>query len=393
MKSRKKTDNHRRFARLFLWVMAVALLLIAGLNYGIDPLRCLRPRDHDGLDPFRPTACARGRKAHLAGSGDQQVALVGASRTDLGFDPRSPALGGRQACDLGMPMADASEILAAGKWVLARNPHLEWLILELDPAYFAAGYPNTSARRFTPWLSPLSPTEQHGSLFLGGDQTVLSIKTLSKWLRDERTGLVWDDRGMGHLTNVGPYGRIEPTSAWAVPSAGVEFDGKPSPGGWWPMDFADMQQLQDLGKTCRQRGVRLTVLLPPCHPARLWRFQQLGYWPLLDHYKTLLTEQANGLFEVRDCMVCSPETAETPVPGKGLTLYYEAVHFRPELGGMALAAIADKAPAPGQFGHAITPASLQEHLANARQRLEAYLLAHPQADGMLPPDSDPIVTY
>lgn len=313
------------------------------------------------------------------------MVLVGASRTELGLDPAAPALHGQPAYNLGLSGVGLPGILRAARYALMHDGALSTLVLELDPTYLRAESP---ARLAQLDASPLNPDLDRVGfgfrMLLGSQVTNQSIKVLRFAAKHQPMD---GGRGLRHYNEHDrpPYALFA-TRQWGVPGFDEgPFQALAKAEGF---DLVRVKDLLPLAETCRARGVRLVVFVPPSHAVRLAAFAKAGCWPQVKEFKRRLAAAAKaGGFEARDCMGCGPWATED-IPsqaGSRMQWYHEPIHFRKELGDQILGRVLGAADIPpGGLGAALLPDSVEAHLSKVDQDLLAHIADHPGLSGLLP---------
>jgi hypothetical protein len=123
----------RRYALLLLATLAVAMAAVGAAVWTVDPYAVL----HDGLWPgfnaLKPEIDRRAElwKAELLARERPQVAILGNSRAEVGFDTGHPAFAGRRVVDAALTGASLAEIERLFQQAL-RDPALERVVVSID---------------------------------------------------------------------------------------------------------------------------------------------------------------------------------------------------------------------------------------------------------------------
>jgi hypothetical protein len=137
---------------------------------------------------------------------------------------------------------------------------------------------------------------------------------------------------------------------------------------------------------CQAEGIRLVVVIYPYHARLLEIVKDAGLWPEFEDWKRELTailEQEGGEYPLWDFSGYNSFTTEA-VPGakeksKETRWYWEAGHFKKELGDLVLARIfgfPSAEPGVEHFGAILATANIEGHLAAIREQGAGYRSAH-----------------
>jgi hypothetical protein len=150
-------------------------------------------------------------------------------------------------------------------------------------------------------------------------------------------------------------------------------------------EFDQVQAVLALGV---RDSATIDVVIYPYHAQIMALFEQAGLAPLFDQWKLLLARQVDALraahpqarITLWDFSGYAPYQCEA-IPAKGdrqaqTRWYWEAGHFKAELGNLMLARMLDPAGA-GEFGVALTPAGIDANRARVARERAACLAANP----------------
>lgn len=143
-----------------------------------------------------------------------------------------------------------------------------------------------------------------------------------------------------------------------------------------------LEELRAVLELARQRRIALTLFIPPAH-ARQWEtLAAAGLWTQWEDWKRQLVQlnQASGnvatLWDFSGYSQISREALPPADSTAAMTGYTDSAHFTPAVGAQLLARL-QGAPAPVDFGVALTADNLDSHLAAIRQARTRYQVEHP----------------
>ncbi|MES2739333.1 MAG: hypothetical protein V4754_00045 [Pseudomonadota bacterium] len=377
--------SDRAFIRFLSWAAASAAgaaLLVTLLVLVVDPYRLygLVEGDFNRVKP-RPERFRQEIKLAHARALGANVFLMGNSRVEVGFDPDHPLLAapGRTAYNLaiaGTPVGAARDEL---DYLRARNRQpsvvvlgLEFLDFLLDPAL-----PQPRVRR---------ARAEHGADRLAWQAEALfsltSVLDALETLRIQRRPGMQTISARG-FTPLDDYRRHASESGYRALfhqralENGKSYLRKPHgllpPDGGPSIDFDELRAFMD---GALDAPAEVHLLIYPYHAQILAMFEQLGFWPQFEQWKSLLAREVDtaraahpgARITLWDFSGFSPLQCET-IPAAGdlrasTRWYWEAGHFKPALGGKVLTRLL-AAPAPGEegFGFALTGATLEQNRA------------------------------
>jgi hypothetical protein len=406
---------------LLLWFGFTAALLLAaaGFNWLVDPYGVHGSPSRPGWNLIKPSAV---QQAHLGQAFRvarvaPQTLVMGNSRAQVGFDPEHVAWPetARPVFNLSLPGTDIGVALQYLRHAIAlaqqekrAPPRLVVLGVDILDFLPAVQVPAKAG-------SELSPSGAHGApapIAQGGDlrqsKTQLeSLFSLSALMDSAATVLAQRDPFASHLTNLGfntmrNYERLAGNEGYrqlfdnkdrshmvtlayrARDKALLAAAKTPLPLAWDAR--ADLQAVLDL---CQQHRIELRLVVYPYHALFLQSLWQAGLWPEFDAWKRELAQlshapsaQAQPAITVWDFAQYNEATSEA-VPAAGDTQtqmrwFWEAGHFKRELGDRVLARILAPAPEDDHFGSRLTPASVDAILARGHVAGQAYRSAHAQ---------------
>lgn len=381
--------SSRTWASYLRWMLTtpiIAITTVALFNAFIDPLGVFgspRIADVNAIKPYldhhRELARYQGAIRLCPNTG-----IFGNSRAEIGFDPDSPALSGHglSAFNHAIPGTVASTTLLQVMWLQAANCLPKTILLGVEFFDFLGG----SAGRTLPTLQT-APAPRLDSNFFA--EAVFSITGL----RDSLTTLVLQrsrypatstHRGFNPLFNYIP--EVERSGHYVLFRQRAEENLRnwtrkplwlrPQQGG-----ISDDEATFDAILTRAAQGGSATyVIIYPYHAQIRMMIERLGMGQLFADWKRLVVRIAEmnaergGKVEVWDFSGMAPETLEA-IPAKGdrrthLTYYWEAGHFKKELGDLVMDRLLGK---QNNFGIKLDSGNIDSWLDEDRRRVQTFL--------------------
>jgi len=404
--------SHKRF----LWVLAIAFLLVctlgAGFNYLVDPYGLFGSSRIPGFNELKPAAAERGRviKPYMASRAKPRVVIGGNSRPEMGLNPQSTCWKDtdQPVFNMGIPGAGVfmqtryvQHAVESGKAqrVLLGVDFFDFLVdaskptgdidwdqlgkafdgrLNLD-AKEGGGTPIT-LQRAEDILSGLF------SLVALGDSivTITSQRDKNAATRHEdgfNPGLdyrpIIRNEGQAVLFN---QKNLELRKQLQQDNLGVlDVHGRQT------VPLLALRRFLDWADT---RGVDVVLFINPYHSDYLVQIEMAGKWSLLEDWKrqlaSIAAEHAVPLWDFNAFDQYSTESPPLPEDKQTeLNWFWEPSHYRHELGDLMLASMLNRAcghgAPPKGIGVKITGATLQRHLDTTNANLHRFIEANPQA--------------
>ena len=313
--------------------------------------------------------------------------ILGNSRAEIGFDPRSPAwpASTRPVFNLALPGGGINAALDELSQVLTyAQPKLivvglDFLDFRVDPAT-PADSPPIPADRLRSWRERLSA-------LLSIDALADSIATL-RAQRDSYPSSLDDDgfnpmrdyvgisRREGYYAMFRQRDQENAQSYVLGPKTIYRADHLPT---------SEFRAVERMIEIARGAGAQLRFVLYPVHAHTLVLFHQAGLWPAFEAWKRELAMRVEGAppgtnVELWDFSGFSPYAVED-VPPTGDTShemrwYWEAGHFKSSLGDVVLASLLESAAIQPRLGRRLSAHDLEEHLQSQRMELSEYERTH-----------------
>ncbi len=371
------------------WMFASLVIVIATvglINAVIDPLGIFHSPKINRINAIKPYLDHHREFARYkrAVSLCADTAIFGNSRAEIGFDPESPALRaqGLSAFNHAIPGTGGSTSLQQLLWLEEANCPPKTIILGVEFFDFLGG----SEKRPLPTLIS-HPAPQSDLRFFA--ESVFSISGLrdsltTLWLQHARYPATLTERGFDPLLNyipeVAQSGHYllfrqraeENVRNWRRKSLRID-----APNGGVSDDEAVLDAF--LAKAS-QSGSTTYIVIYPYHAEIRLMMEQLGLGQLFADWKRLVVKIAErnmrqgGKIQVWDFSGISAETVEA-IPLKGdtktqLAYYWEAGHFKKELGELMFERLLEK---PGAFGVRLGRDNIESWLVEDCSRVQALV--------------------
>lgn len=381
--------SSKTWASYLRWMLTTAFVVIVtvgAFNALIDPLGVFASPRISGvnaikpyLDHHRELSRYQGARRLCASTG-----IFGNSRAEIGFDPKGPAMAthGLSAFNHAIPGTGASTSYRQIIWLQSANCLPKTIFLGVEFFDFLGG----SVPPLLPTLET-DPAPQRDSRFLA--ESVFSITGL----RDSLTTLLLQrsrypatstDRGFNPLFNYIP--EVEHSGHYALFRQRAEENYRNwtrKPLRLRPIEGGvsdDEATIDAILSVATQEGSTTYVIIYPYHAQIRMMIERLGMGELFADWKRLVVAIAErnaehgGKVEVWDFSGVAPETLEA-IPAKGdrqthLTHYWEAGHFKKELGDLVIDRLLGKR---SNFGIKLNSENIDSWLVEDRNRVLAIL--------------------
>lgn len=387
------------------WMLATAALLVAAVALFVvlvDPLGVFGSPRIAGLNAVKPHFEHDRELTHWMGAKRlcSKTAIFGNSRAEIGFNPMSDALlaHGLPAYDNAIPGTSADLSYRQLKWLAEAGCMPSTVFLGVDFFDFlgAQAAPAMSALDAAPAPRIDANFVAQNVLSLTGLQD--SIETVA--IQQARHPATLTDRGFDPLDNY--VAEVERNGAYALFRQKAQDNIRtwrrlapriqPGPG-----VVCDTEQGIDAFVTrARAADAKVYLVIYPYHAETRLIVERLGLGALFAQWKKRIVDLAarhrepGQEIEVWDFSGLSPQTLEAiPAPEDRRTQlkwFWEAGHFKPALGDVALARMLGE---PNGFGIRLAPANVDDWVARDRASVLAFmatpspLLA--ELDSLLPP--------
>lgn len=376
----------KRFLRTAFLSAALAVGGFTAITVLVDPYDYWgRPRIK-GLNEYKPLA-----HTHLDAVKHRQylrtqprIVLAGNSRVDVGFDPKGPqwAAAGGPVYNYGLPGVSLAAVIELLMTSMADHrpervylgidfldfiiPEDRWSGFKADPLVPDKPTLGRSARRLSETTFSLDALVHAGMTVMeqGKDYPAdtrsdgfTPLKNYQALVQREGHAALFEQRSRDLVRRL----LQEPRK--------MDWDG---PGG-----NAQWQRLEQFLQLARAQGVEVVLFTYPYHSELLETLRQTGKWPEMREWRERLTELAAResvtLWSFTGYDAYSTETV--PQPGDTRThmrWFWEAGHFKPELGALMVARMLELPGAPKDLGRKLTPQDLEILTATLEAEGEVY---------------------
>lgn len=364
--------NYRQFNLAFFGLTIPGLLAVGLFNIGIDPygvmnspewrLNRLRTEQFNHVRLFKATSVTR-----IA----PKTVLLGSSRTDLGLDPKHPALAkGKPAYNLGLVGPNMYEVKRYFDHAIANQPELQTVVLGVDFFMFneykthPADFEEARLER-----ENLTPKELlNVTLSLGVTRS--SLGTIKNSWRSP-ANFLYHDNGFRYVHNNEPDNPLPQEFKNMIRGFFRE-------GGYYSrykLSQGFLNDLRELVEICQSRNIDLKIFISPSHATQWEALRLAGHWDDFEQWKRELV----AIAPVWD--FSGYHSISTEPISENMTYYWDSSHYRQEVGNLILNRLFDYEPAsvPADFGVLITPETVEQHFVKIRRDREYWANANPEA--------------
>lgn len=390
--------NIKNYLRLWLSFTTALLLTVATFNVIVDPYGLFRLVDRPVFNDIKPRAGTHGAmaKAYQVVRIKPRGLILGNSRSEVGLDPQHPAWpdNARPVFNLALPGTGPETTLRYLQHVLANSeeegtPKIEIVVWGIDFMDFLVNAHTPHAivetkKDMRLLANPDGSRNTSHTLQRVRDYTE-STFTLAAFLDSVHTLTNRNNPYSEDLTTLGfnpmrDYRKITADEGYAAifrqkdientkallrrPKAIFDASGRTSP------SFDDLRQVIAL---CRQNNIALYFIIYPYHTHLLEIINITGHWPALESWKREIVRivETEGLsdkkpIQVWDFSMINELTSEA-VPSSHdrdtvMHWYWEAGHFKRELGDLMLKRIFTHAGEVNNFGVLLTSNNIDRQI-------------------------------
>lgn len=374
-----------RYLTQFFAVVALVMLLVAGINVAVDPNGVFRQSWITGFNDQKTLKGdgGRGLKSLILRRHRFDALFFGTSQAEVGLDPASPVLGGQSCFNASLSFSNMHELTQAMAFA-ARHQQPRLVVIALDFVAFS-GSQVISGDFAKSGFAGVPPWPAYARRIFSAQSLEDSFSVLRKSQRGKPQFFTRD----GHVDPAvrGPYDRDKEFHD-LIASYLVREDGIADPAQRRQTSFlsfhyepARVDALKDVVRTMEANGAQVQLLISPVHAWYLDAMVQSGLQPSYEQWKRDLTTavadiaaQARHPVQLWDFSGYNAISTETvPAPGSRTAMrwYWDPTHFTTTLGNVMLARMLGQPVSeegiPGDFGTALTPANIETALARFRQ--------------------------
>lgn len=375
-----------------LATIAAICALVAICNAIIDPYGLYRVVESDGFNSLKTRAAQRGRlfKSRLLEVLRPSAIVLGNSRAEVGFDPRHvffTRMG--HAANLALPGTGPDTALALLKRAIELKPP-KVVVLGLDfvdariTGGAEAGGPSASERQWH------SRAEEQMHALASLDAFADSLRTVYPNRNGGAPGL--DRYGFNPMQDYPRIARtegyymlflqrdLENAKSYVQGPKEVLIAGAPT--------SEYFKAIKEIAELCGRAGIELHLAIYPYHAHILELFHLSGLWtPFEDWKRGLVAVLQDGKAPTTAKIALWDFSGYTAyamerVPQQGdhrseTSWYWEAGHFKKELGDVVLSRIAEQDPGSGDFGVDLLRVDIEQHLSALRRGRNGYWNKNP----------------
>jgi hypothetical protein len=400
----------------FWFIFTACLLLSVGIfNLIVDPYGIFRFVDNPGFNSVKPRAGSHGAvsKAYQVLHVRPKGLILGNSRAEVGFDPMHPAwpTNAHPVYNLALPgtgthisLQYLQHVLANAKKLNVDTPKV--VVWGIDIMDFLVDSKSTS---------PQKVRRKVETRLLGDTENAVSLSHVMPKVRDYAEATLTLDAFFDSIQTVAnqrnPYSEdltahgfnpmrdyIKITANEGYASVFLQKDianiknFSRRPKGIFDSGGFTSQNLEDLRtviRLCKQNGIDLKLVIYPYHAHLLEIFRITGQWPSFGNWKRelvkIVAEESSSLEKTSvtlwDFSQFSEITEETTPSNSNqktkMKWYWEAGHFKKELGDLVLNRVFNHPGAWQIFGVNLNLSNLEKIIATERVREMDYRVRHP----------------
>lgn len=367
-----RTDASQRFLRSFLCGLAILLGGSALLNRGVDPFGAYGGGVSRRLDEQSHAADTRVGKAELARRYTGRCVILGSSRARIAYDPRSDAIPGGPACNLGLAGTNFDEVRRVFDFV-SDQPNVREVLLILDFQQFSSGRTVTADFELSRFNPSQSEFAYQCNLLFNERTSRASLELLARAIAGDeaRFTSMGFDRPAYLEARRFPENIVEKTLRGSLTNAATLRGFQYSP--------ERVEALGSLAARCRERGIELKLIIHPVHALQLEAIRAAGLWSQFERWK----DDVLRIAERHSCpawdftgfheYACEPLLGNSAGQPGDWTWWWEPSHCRAELGDLVLRRVFQEESTDRTFGVQLTPDGFDAHLQRVRAQRELWV--------------------
>jgi hypothetical protein len=373
------------FGAFFAGLALLGVLAVALVNYAVDPYGVFGVAPVPGFNAVkpRPDVMLREIKFILGKRARPQALIIGNSRAEVGFDPQHPVFRMRQLRGFNAAVpGSGTEYAAAALQRFAASDEIQVAVVGLDFLDFLYA-PNETERPASSPAPQWATTRTRLLALFSSTAAIDSVTTLL--IQRERNPATLRADGFNPMLDYRDIAAREGYFALfrqrALESA-RNLAKQPHNlyvGG--PRTSPSFAALEAMLRTAGEKGIELRFVIYPYHRLLMSQLRDAGLWPLFEQWKTDVTAliddaRRRGVRVSLWDFACPDGFTDEPVPAPGdraatMQWYWEAGHFKKELGDRVLARIFDDPGASESFGFELSAANVADRNLACRRALAA----------------------
>jgi hypothetical protein len=361
-----------RFNLLFAALTFPGLLATGLVNIAIDPYGIVNSPVLAGVNELKPEQFNHVRLFKAADTiriKPRTVAL-GSSRTDIGLDPKHPALVNKPAYNLGLVGPNMYEVSRYFEHAVANQPNLKTVVLGIDFLMFNENWENSPDFD----ESRLEKTSLKAQDFLNISFSTSALKASKKTIKssvESEAYYLYRPDGLRYVYGNEPD---EPLEKKFEKMLGGFLEGEKSYQ-QHQLSQVHLDSFRKVVEICREKNIELKVFISPPHATQIEAIRAAGAWSEFEDWK----QEIVAITPVWDFSGYNSITTE-PI-GEEMENYWDSSHYRKEVGDLILDRLfkREDAVVPEDFGTLVTPDNIESHLKEIRADREAWAKQNPDA--------------
>jgi hypothetical protein len=373
----------RRYLAWFCACVLIALATVSALNYRLDPY-LLHQWDSPLLQRLRPTyeKLSVWGKTYAVARYRPAVVYIGNSRTEIGLPTAvRPLFGGLTVFNSAVSGASIGDAMLLAEHA-ARVSHVDTLVWGIDAPSFSMELGSAGVE---PGLTDGGPAFFVRRALLNVKRGLTLDMTHDSWriLRGSYDGVC--------LSSLALHGQRDqsciskPSYGWVGTARAMQPRLQEFGDGLGPTASALQAFAGSIARLCRG-GTRLRLYINPTHALSMDALYWRGKWPAMERWQGELAQLAQRqreqgcdvrLFDFSGFNSITSEAIPQVSGQREMRYYWEASHYRDNVGHLVLARLFGGEPVPpDDFGVELKPASLPAHHAAMRAARERYHQTH-----------------
>lgn len=371
-----KNKAYTKFNLILSAVTLTPLLATGLLNLLVDPYGIIKSPMIVGLNVLKP---AQDNQTRLLKSAEiiqfkPQRLILGSSTVILGLDPKNDNLQVDENLafyNAGLTGAYISEVRKYLEHALLNQSQIDQVILGLDFFMFnktKQGLVNDEQDLLNKTQIPLWKKLE----------TLFSINTLEKSIETVETNLKTPEStpyyslGMRNEINLEQLTKTTDTAKIFQTQIQKYLSGFYKN---YQLSQEDLAQLKSIVDLCREKQIKLTVLISPVHVSQMEAIRQAGLWDEFEQWKEAVS-QITPVWDFSDYNSITEEPFQ-----QNMKYFHDSVHYSQETGDLILERIFSNSTKPtiSNFGFLLLPnQNHQEYFKSIRERQNQWVYLNPK---------------